>query len=180
MSEYDALKQKLTERANRGADLSPGDPIDAAALDAIRTLEERVGELGREVAGLERFRALRLRHNDEMERRTSQLAGSKERNAALKRELAEARKDGERLDWLEVNLELPGPKDGGWDLCRVPGDPTNGFLLQRQLPVFSCPETLRAAIDAAREPEGDGPEELDYPPTPAERLEMADRARRMK
>ncbi len=163
MSEYDALKQKLVERANRGADLSPGDPIYAAALSAIRTLEERVGELER---GFE---------IDCLAGKLTTLDAVCGYMSQLERDLAEARKDGERLEHLESIMDedlehmhrgvvyfriLVGPIDYGSEIHRL--------------------SDLSGAIDATREPEGDGPEELDYPPTPAERLEMADRARRVK
>ncbi len=198
MSEYEGLKQRLENRRKVYLAQGASDPDYGEALDAIRILEERVGELERELAEASRIaeewwhsagwasghgdtladilREMRSQHCDE--RSYADLAadgGLPERQelhpeiGRLRRDLAEARKDGERLDWLDSRRT-----DHDHSVASV--------WIYNHYATEDCDDnpSLRAAIDDAREPEGDGPEELDYPPTPAERLEMADRARRVK
>jgi len=77
-----------------------------------------------------------------------------ERVATLEAELAEARKDGERLDWLE-SLQLHegifGHSMQGRDLLCRSGDWTCG---NNVLGGWFNGKTPRAAIDAARAAEG--------------------------
>jgi hypothetical protein len=63
----------------------------------------------------------------------------------LEARLAEAEKDRERLDWLEVQKgKLPG-----WMIETVSHD--LGVMIQNCGAGYEKPETLREAIDAARE-----------------------------
>jgi hypothetical protein len=68
-------------------------------------------------------------------------------NAQLAAKLAEAEKDRERLDWLEVQKgKLPG-----WMIETVSHD--LGVMIQNCGAGYEKPETLREAIDTAREGE---------------------------
>lgn len=70
-----------------------------------RHYRERIAELEAEVEGLERFRDLRIRHDDEMEARTSQLAQAQARiDRAL--ELLESLEKKSHQMWASI-----GPLD---------------------------------------------------------------------
>ena len=88
------LEQLKTQDEQRRSDYGDGNWYEVVEerddlRQAIEQLQAQVAEREKDIAGLERFRALRLRHNDEMERKQKRIIWLEKNNAYLDKKVQE-------------------------------------------------------------------------------------------